>query len=294
MAQIFMHILVSLLNALRSLLNITIDILNRASLRIKNFSSALLTKNSRLDGMSDWEDILSWNKYKNLSSFEVKVKHDLANHPFIIRNQTSDVETFRQVFIHQEYKFVVDKQPDVIVDAGANIGLASLYFASKYPDARIIAIEPEASNYDLLRRNAEPYTNIITLQSALWHEGGKVLISDSGGGHWAFVTSDIGGESEPEGSYGHEVRALTIPTLLKEHGLERIDILKMDIEGAEKEVFADSSGWIYKVTALIVELHERIKPGSNRSFYNGSNGFDNEWQHGENVYLVRGDYLKPA
>ena len=189
-----MHILVNLLNALRGILNIIIDILNRASLRIKNFSSAQLTKDSQLDDMSDWEDILSWNKYKNLPSFEVQVKHELEDHSFILRNQTSDVETFRQVFIHKEYDFVLEKPPQLIVDAGANIGLASLYFASKYPDAKIIAIEPEASNYELLQRNVEPYTNIIALQSALWHEDGKVLISDSGGGHWAFVTRDIGAE----------------------------------------------------------------------------------------------------
>lgn len=286
--------LISFLKGIKYCSNVFLHVLRRVIPRTKNLSIAQMAKNSRLDDISDWEKVLFWKKGKNYPAAEVVVNLDVLRFPFFLRNNTSDVYTFRIVFVYKEYDFWVEKPPEVIVDAGANIGLASLYFASKYPDAKIIAIEPEASNYELLRRNAEPYANIITLQSALWHEDGKVLISDSGGGHWAFVTKDIGGECTPEGFYGHEVRALTMPTLLREHGIERIDILKMDIEGAEKEVFADSSEWINKVSALIIELHEKHKPGCNRSFYNGSNGFDNEWHHGENVYLVRGDFLKPV
>ena len=82
---------------------------------------------------------------------------------------------------------------------------------------------------------------------------------------------------------------MTVDTLMKEHGIDHIDILKIDIEGAEKEVFRDPSAWIGKVDALIVELHERMKLGCNRSFYNGTNCFDDEWFQGENVYLARND-----
>jgi hypothetical protein len=78
---------------------------------------------------------------------------------------------------------------------------------------------------------------------------------------------------------------------MNDYNLTSIDILKIDIEGAEKEVFEDSSLWIDKVDSLIVELHERMKPGCNRTFYCGSNGFVDEWKNGENVYLSRGNYL---
>jgi hypothetical protein len=80
---------------------------------------------------------------------------------------------------------------------------------------------------------------------------------------------------------------MTVDTIMKEQGIDHIDILKIDIEGAEREVFRDPSSWIGKVDALIVELHEPMKPGCNRSFYSGSNGFDNEWLQGENVYRTR-------
>ncbi len=87
------------------------------------------------------------------------------------------------------------------------------------------------------------------------------------------------------------VRATTVDRIINDFELDKIDILKIDIEGAEREVFDDTSSWIGKVDALIVELHERIKSGCNRSFYNGSNGFDHEWTQGENVYLARAKCL---
>jgi hypothetical protein len=65
----------------------------------------------------------------------------------------------------------------------------------------------------------------------------------------------------------------------------------MDIEGAEREVFSDATPWIYKVDSIIIELHERMKAGCNRSFYCGTNGFDHEWIQGENICLSRGHCL---
>jgi hypothetical protein len=66
-----------------------------------------------------------------------------------------------------------------------------------------------------------------------------------------------------------------------------IDVLKMDIEGAEKEVFQDASKWVEKVGILVVELHEHLRSGCNRSFYNATNNFEQEWRQGESVYLAR-------
>ena len=81
---------------------------------------------------------------------------------------------------------------------------------------------------------------------------------------------------------------------MAEYMLDGIDLLKIDIEGAEREVFEDTSAWIGRVRSLIVELHEHFKPGCERSFRAGSAGFDREWIRGENYFLTRGDYLTPA
>jgi hypothetical protein len=84
-----------------------------------------------------------------------------------------------------------------------------------------------------------------------------------------------------------KVRSLTLPQLLEDYGLQRVSILKVDIEGAEREVFRDTSKWIGRIDSLVVELHDRTNVGCSRSFYNGTPGFDHEWHSGENVILSR-------
>jgi FkbM family methyltransferase len=207
--------------------------------------------------------------------------------PFFLRVPSSDVQAFEQIFIRQDYAFNVTAPPATIVDAGANIGLASLYFSNRFPASRIIAIEPERSNFALLRKNVAGYANITPVQGALWHENKPINLVDPDLGEWGFMTQSVDDVDTHLGESMYEVPGMTVDTIMKEHGLERIDILKIDIEGAEREVFSDPSVWLGEVDALIVELHERLKPGCNRSFYNATAGFDDEWFQGENVYLTR-------
>ena len=211
--------------------------------------------------------------------------------PIYLRLGTSDLETYEQVFTDQEYDFIMHTPPKTIVDAGANIGLASIYFAARYPESKIIAIEPEESNFELLKKNVKPYENIIPLQAALWDKNEEIDLVDPGLGKWGFMTEEKDSQEKPLADLCHQVQGMTVDSIIEEYALSKIDILKIDIEGAEKEVFNDTSAWIRDVNAMIVELHERMKSGCNRSFYNGSNGFDNEWHQGENVYLSRKDYL---
>lgn len=209
-----------------------------------------------------------------------------ARFPLHLRVPSTDVDAYEQIFVNEEYRFAVRRPPATIVDAGANVGLASVYWANRYPDARIVAVEPEADNFELLARNVAPYPRVVPVRAALWHENRDIDLVDPELGQWGFMTQ----ARDDEDYYGeivHGVRGLTIDTLMAEQGLAHIDILKLDVEGAEREIFADPAAWIGKVDALIVELHERLKPGCCRSFYNGSNGFDEEWRQGENIYLAR-------
>lgn len=221
-----------------------------------------------------------------------EVRPDGCRHPLWLRVPSSDVETYRQIFLKEEYLFEADRPPRTIIDAGANIGLTSIYFANRYPQARIIAIEPETSNYELLSKNVAQYPSIRPIRAALWNRSEEISLVDPGRGNWGFTTDTA--DQALRAGYGvrHTVRALTIPQILDEFGLEKIDVLKIDIEGAEAEVFADSSPWIGLVNAVIAELHERIKPGCNRSFYCGTPGFDSEWHRGENVFLSRNGYIR--
>jgi FkbM family methyltransferase len=236
-----------------------------------------------------------WNAIKEKlrgSDKLLKVERKGIKNPFYLRMGTSDLSTFDQIFIFNEYDFETSISPNVIIDAGANIGLASIYFANKYNGSRIIAIEPEESNFLLLQKNVASYTNIIALQAALWGENEEISLVDPGLGKWGFITEGKGVNHENDSNLCHYVKGMTVDKIMQDYHLQRIDILKIDIEGAEREVFDDTSSWIEKVDAIIIELHERQKPGCNCSFYNGSKGFGYEWRQGEKVYLSRKDFLK--
>jgi FkbM family methyltransferase len=178
-----------------------------------------------------------------------------SNHPVFLRIDTSDFCAYRDVLIFKSKSYdpgIPGFSPNTIVDAGAHIGMASILFALKYPTAKIIAIEPEPSNFAALVRNTAPYKAITPIQAALWREDGEVTLGPS--------------NAHPKGAFQiaengrHRVRAITMDTLMRETGIASIDFLKMDIEGAEVEVF-ESCPWIGKVRVIAIELHDRLRPG---------------------------------
>jgi FkbM family methyltransferase len=213
----------------------------------------------------------------------VETRWQGSPHPIWVRAGTSDIVTFLQVLDGAEYDFRLNG-PAAIVDAGANIGLASIWFASHYPRARIIAIEPERSNYDLLVRNTAPFPNVTPVNAALWNSSGTLAVEDSNGlGPWGFQTR----ESADSASSVEKVRCLTVSDVVSTYDLERIDLLKVDVEGAEKEVFSSPDAWIDSVGAIAIELHDRYKVGCSRSFYTAVAGFPVEQRRGETVFVAR-------
>lgn len=177
-----------------------------------------------------------------------------VEHPLFLRLRTSDAEVFRDTFLTKEYYYPTPFSPRTIVDVGANCGMTSVFYANQYPDATIVAVEPEASNYAALVRNTCSYSNIVPIRGALWSSDGQVEVFPpwpywKRWGKWGFRVRD-----------GNGCRALTLTTLMREFGMETVDILKIDVEGAEREIFS-SCDWIDKVRMLAIELHDREHPG---------------------------------
>jgi hypothetical protein len=85
--------------------------------------------------------------------------------PLILRRNTSDKHVFRQIFITKDYNIPLKIKPKLIVDAGANVGYSSLWFSRKYPKSKIIAIEPEDSNYEVLIKNTDSNDNIFPVKA---------------------------------------------------------------------------------------------------------------------------------
>lgn len=194
----------------------------------------------------------------------VHIKQKGYDYPIYFRIGSSDTEVYHQIIAREEYAFDISIRPQWIVDAGANIGLTSVFFSKKFPDATILALEPEASNYALLKQNTKSYPNIIALNKALWKNASEIDIVDTGEGAWSFQTT---AHHPVNGKPALRVWSTTIDQLMAEYNIPCIDILKIDIEGSEKEVFENPSKWIERVSAIIIELHDRFRPGCSRHFY---------------------------
>jgi FkbM family methyltransferase len=180
-----------------------------------------------------------------------------------LRRGTSDIFCLQNVFLDQEYTTPFQVNPKVIIDGGANIGLTTLFFSEKYPGAKIVAIEPESSNFEILKKNCGGLANVILIHAALWPTDQELSIQDPTLEKWAFSVS-----AKANGSASESVKAITVPALLRQLGLEYIDILKLDIEGAERELFKEGAeSWLGSVGQIIIELHDRITSGCASAFY---------------------------
>ena len=207
-----------------------------------------------------------------------------------MRPNTSDVSTFRPIFVHKGYDIQLDFNPKTIIDAGANIGLAAVYFADRYPDATIISIEPEKSNYHLLEKNTADYKSLIGINKALSNIPNQVInIVDKGLGKWGFVTefNDTGQKDNVIDT----IKTTSIDEIMNENSIEIIDILKIDIEGAEKNLFESNfEQWLPKTRCLIIELHDGMNKGASKVFFKAISNYDfSYFQRGENLVFINND-----
>ena len=217
----------------------------------------------------------------------VRVSIPQSKTALALRADTSDVTAFKQIFIRKDYDIGLAARPRLIIDGGANVGYASVFFANKYPGAKIIAVEPEETNYEMLRENTRAYPNVTALRSGIWGARGRLAVENPGDEKWCFRVREAEGQ---DGS----IEALRVEDLVELSGADFIDILKLDIEGAEREVFAEPPAWLERVGVIIIELHDHYKAGCSEAFYSAIAGHDfAESRRGENVVLVR-NQSRPA
>lgn len=205
-----------------------------------------------------------------------------TKHPFCLRVKTSDERVYNETLCRGAYAVDLSFTPNVILDAGANIGAATVFFANRYPKAMILAIEPEESNYALLARNVALYPNVFPFRAALWNCNGEISVSEAGSdygtsGNWAFVTHDVPG--------GNRVRAVTLDALMHETGVKSIDLAKIDIEGAEQELFQNTE-WLSGVRCLMIETHDRFRPGCSLAVDSAMKGFSRSQRGEATIYIA--------
>ena len=196
-----------------------------------------------------------WSSVANrvLGTAPVNVQlHFDSDMPFCYRPGTTDLLVLEQVFLDGEYH-VEPIEPEsirYIVDLGSNIGVTAMFWAQRYPDARMVLVEPDPDNFKLLKRNTAAFQDrCLLLKAAVSDKCGETSFfkSDREYGHSILKGDDSVSEIQ--------VRTLTVSEVLSEADFPRVDLLKMDIEGGEQIVMPTIGAWAHAPRYLIAELH---------------------------------------
>ena len=188
--------------------------------------------------------------------------------------QYSDLLTFcpqwHEIFVAGALDFRALSAAPRILDCGGNVGLASLFFKRRFPAARITAYEADPALFAIMKTNlaANGASDVETVQAALWITNGRVTFraegSDSGGidglpGTLAGASVDV-----PSLRLHDVISQGANPSRESDGPAERIDLLKLDIEGAEDAVLADCEPVLHRVGAIVMDLHE-FAPGDRQT-----------------------------
>lgn len=201
-------------------------------------------------------------------------------HPIYLRRNSSDFMVFEEIFIDRIYEIpnrVNKNNINIIIDAGSNVGFSSLYFKLKFPFAKIFALEPHHENFKILKKNTQKYIDIITIDKALWHSATALRFIPDIKDSWAFQVEETDEDKA-------EVISTSINNLCDEFQISSIDILKLDIEGSEKEVFENSFNWIQKTNIIIVEMHENIRKGAEQAVFNALKSWNYTFQNSNYIF----------
>jgi FkbM family methyltransferase len=196
------------------------------------------------------------------------------------RAGTADWEVFDQHFLREELAGMLPARARLIIDAGANVGYTAAYFARQYPDARIICLEVHDGNLELLRRNTAGLPNIEVRGEGLWSHRARLAIVDPAAKYHAFSVAERADGPIP---------ATGIAELLEERGVDEVDIVKIDIEGGEYEVFSHGvERWLPRARVVLAEPHDRFRPGCTDAIMSAARRFGfGVHEAGEYLVLTR-------
>jgi FkbM family methyltransferase len=183
----------------------------------------------------------------------------------------SDFAVIRQIFVSREYDFslrpavaghasqayraiLAAGQVPVIVDAGANTGISTLWFRHAFPEATIVPVEPERTSFELLCENCAPHARILPVHAAIGCRPGFVGVSTAGESWTATTQRSAAG-----------VPVITVADAFEKVERGRPFIVKIDIEGFERDLFSQNLGWLDETPVVVVEPHDWMFTGCRTS-----------------------------
>jgi FkbM family methyltransferase len=231
-----------------------------------------VSRNIGFSGALKW---IWWKSYRLTGpshAAETHLEPKQLLHPVSARLRgSSDIDVFFQIFIDEEYAPLKGASDVVsIIDLGANVGYSSAYLLNCFPLAHVLAVEPDDRNLDLCTRNLAPYSSRVqVLHGAVWSHCTHLGLSRGSfgdGREWATQVE------EPRSKASPLIAAWDVPSIIKMSGKPVVDLLKIDIEGAELQVFNDQAiHWLMNVRNLCIELHGKEHE---RVFFESLQSFD--------------------
>ena len=194
-----------------------------------------------------------WSKYRALYApprFEGQVRTiqiKTCATPIYYRPGTSDVIAIVQNLIRHSYgNFSMPFNPRTIVDGGGYIGDVSLYYLNRYPQCRVVTMEPNPASYALAQKNLKPYGARVNLHPmGLWSHPTQLGLHDD-----FFIARLTPGEGDAQ------IECIDLVSLMRQHEIEIWDLVKLDVEHAEAEIILnDSDEWLARTRVLVVEFH---------------------------------------
>lgn len=266
---------------------------SRISLRFLNKLRSHVQMLADLNGSAGLVAAMRWEGLR----FAVKLGHTEPDvwsvrprqvlHPLQVRLRgSSDIAVFHQIFIGQEYACLRKlEEPSLVLDLGANVGFSAAYFLSAFPKARVVVVEPDERNLEMCKVNLAPYGDrVMLLHGAVWSRSTILRLSKGTFGdglEWATqVAESIEDEETSAG-----VQAWDVGSLIEISGAATVDLLKVDIEGAELTVFGASAGsWLHKVRNICIELHGE---DCEEVFFAALQDFDYELEYSDELTICR-------
>jgi FkbM family methyltransferase len=223
----------------------------------------------------------------SLDVFEIKTRDKIDRE---VVNQIFSKESYnlrflkRKEWLFQKYLSIIDSgRTPLIMDLGANSGLAALYFSKIFPKSFILCVEPDEGNYLQAKKNTKGVDNILIVKAGISCCDGRGTVKNPASANWSFRT-----ELNQDG----EIQMISVPTLLKESPCQEVApfISKIDIEGFEDNLFSSNTEWVNEFPLVIIELHDWMLPDSanSQNFLKCISLYKRDFVfRGENVYSIK-------
>ena len=201
--------------------------------------------------------------------------------PILLRETVSDHATFWQCIVQRQYSVSAFPQSKrlisayqetldngnvpIIIDCGGNIGLSALYFAALFPRSKIYSVEPNEENFEMLKLNTIAVADrVVALRGGVWNKSDNLKIVNPESGSAAFRVAPIAENTNEDG-----FRTYTIDEICALAEVSAPFIVKIDIEGAQRDLFMSNTAWVCNTHLIMLELDDWQLPwqGTTRPFF---------------------------